>query len=102
MGPVGNRDALNVCVCVCVFLRRSIISMWPGCVCVCVCVRVCGSSPTFGQGAGDEDPPEGGDIGEVRVAPYGGVEVALQGLGVHNPPVVGHVDGATSWVCQTK
>ena len=74
--------------------------MWPGslsvCLCVCVSVPVCVCALTFSQGAGDEDPPEGGDVGEVGVAPYGGVEVALQGLGIHNSPVVGHVDGATS------
>ena len=94
MGPVGNRDALNVCVSQKVKYVARLSFCVSVCLCVCACVPVC--VLTFSQGAGDEDPPEGGDVGEVGVAPYGGVEVALQGLGIHNSPVVGHVDGATS------
>lgn len=33
---------------------------------------------TFSQDAGDENPSQGGDIGEICIAPRGGVKVALQ------------------------
>lgn len=53
---------------------------------------------TFGEDAGDVDAPQRGDVGEVGLPAGGGVEVPLQGLGVHHAPVVGGVDGAVARV----
>ena len=43
---------------------------------------------TFCQDAGGENSSQRGDVSEVSVAPRGGVEVALQCLGVHGAPVI--------------
>lgn len=46
-----------------------------------------GSRFTLCQDAGDENSPQGGDVGEVRL-PSAGVKVALERLRVHCAPIV--------------